>query len=121
MRCPGGHNFDVARQGYLNLLGRPAPRSAGTPAMTAARDRFLSAGHYRPVATRLAALPRELGPRLRLLDCGAGVGYYSAMVLEQLPGGRGVAVDVSVAGSQSWLPELIPGWLLWWLTRGDGS
>ena len=44
--CGGGHTFDVARQGYVNLLGRAAPENADTPQMLAARDRFLSAGMH---------------------------------------------------------------------------
>ena len=49
-RCAAGHSFDIARQGYVNLLRRAAPENADTPEMLAARDRFLVAGHYAPIA-----------------------------------------------------------------------
>ena len=49
LRCPSGHSFDIARQGYVNLAGHAPPRNADTPAMVAARERFLATGHYRPV------------------------------------------------------------------------
>ncbi|MEV4454854.1 putative RNA methyltransferase, partial [Microbispora sp. NPDC049633] len=49
VRCARGHSFDVARQGYVNMLTRPAG-TADTPAMVAARARFLEAGHYAPLA-----------------------------------------------------------------------
>ncbi len=43
LRCPAGHSFDVAKQGYVNLLGKP-PKNADTPDMVAARERFLAGG-----------------------------------------------------------------------------
>jgi 23S rRNA (guanine745-N1)-methyltransferase len=104
--CPDGHSFDLARQGYLNLLGAKAPRNADTAAMVAARDRFLSAGHYAPIADRLLGLASEaLGGRAargepRALEVGAGTGYYLARVLSGLPSSRGVALDVSVPAAR---------------------
>lgn len=97
--CPSGHAFDLARQGYLNLQGRAAPENADTSAMVAARDRFLSRGHYQPVADRLLALARERAPR-RLLDVGTGTGYYASRLLDGLPAARGVGMDVSPAAAR---------------------
>ena len=42
VRCPDGHAYDVARQGYLNLLGGPQPTNADSAAMIEARGRVLS-------------------------------------------------------------------------------
>ena len=67
--CDGGHRFDVARQGYVNLLRRAAPENADTPEMLAARDRFLGAGHYAPIAAAVADLARGAG---RIVEVGAG-------------------------------------------------
>ncbi|MFI0423094.1 putative RNA methyltransferase [Spongiactinospora sp. 9N601] len=94
VRCPTGHVFDVARQGYVSLLsGSRSPGTADTAEMVAARDAFLSAGHYEPLAVRLAeaagAAPGEV-----VLDAGAGTGHYLAAVLGH-EGARGVALDVS--------------------------
>lgn len=100
VRCPLGHSFDVARQGYVNLGGRAGPGNADTPAMLAARDRFLSAGHFRPLADRLLERADPAGPAPRLLEVGAGTGYYLARLLSGLPGARGVALDVSVAAAR---------------------
>ena len=62
-RCPNGHCFDVARQGYVNLLPvqqKHARHPGDTPAQVAARKRFLDAGFYAPIRdTALALLPRE--------------------------------------------------------------
>jgi 23S rRNA (guanine745-N1)-methyltransferase len=95
--CGTGHVFDLGRQGYLNLLGTRQPRNADTPAMIAARDRFLSAGHYAPIADRLAALVGSAAPSPTVLDAGCGTGYYLARLLEAAPQARGLGIDVSVA------------------------
>lgn len=105
VRCPRGHAFDLARQGYLNLQPGPAPRNADTAAMVAARDRFLAAGHYRPLAEQLLALvadalPEPVRTPARLLEVGAGTGYYLSTLLDGLPASRGVALDVSVAAAR---------------------
>lgn len=48
LRCEGGHAFDIARQGYVNLLGAADKRSRdpgdGKEMVTARRD-FLSDGY----------------------------------------------------------------------------
>ena len=93
MACVSRHSFDIARQGYINLLGQAAPANADTALMVAARDRFLTAGHYQPITDAVAAaVPRAR----RLVEVGAGTGHHLAGVLEQLPEARGLAVDVSV-------------------------
>ena len=97
--CPHGHSFDVARQGYLSLLeGDARLGSADSAAMVAARERFLAAGHFDPLAAALAArCERALGggPEGCVLDLGAGSGTYLARVLEAAPGRTGVALDLS--------------------------
>src|SRR3954452_18171067 len=92
LRCPAGHSFDIARQGYVNLV----PGRADTPEMVDARDAFLRAGHFRPLATALAEEARSAagaGGGAVVVDLGAGTGYYLARVLDAVPGARGVAVD----------------------------
>jgi 23S rRNA (guanine745-N1)-methyltransferase len=96
--CTAGHTFDLARQGYLNLLGRAAPANADTAEMVAARDRFLSRGWYAALAEGLLGMLRS-HPAGPWVEVGAGTGYYLAYVLQGL-GGRGVAVDVSRAASR---------------------
>lgn len=77
--CARGHCYDVAAQGYVNLLPVQHKRSldpGDSKEMVAARRRFLEAGHYQPIA---AAVARQLltgaGP-LACLDAGCGEGYY---------------------------------------------
>lgn len=92
--CPSGHAFDVARQGYVNLLGGPQPGTADTAAMVAARADFLAAQHFQPLAEAVAA---AVGDVQRVIEMGAGTAYYLAHVLDQNACAAGLAVDVSVA------------------------
>ena len=82
LRCARGHSFDIASQGYVNLLPVQNKRSldpGDSKPMVVARQRFLNAGHYAPIAAAvsratLAALPA--GGPAACLDAGCGEGYY---------------------------------------------
>jgi 23S rRNA (guanine745-N1)-methyltransferase len=105
LRCEAGHAFDVARQGYVNLLpGNAQAGTADTAAMVEARAAFLAAGHYEPLIAAVAAACAAAGrvghageipsPPL-VVDIGAGTGAYLAAALERLPGRAGLALDLS--------------------------
>lgn len=88
--CPKGHSFDVARQGYLNLLmvQHKASRDPGdTKEMVAARQRFLETGCYEAIANAIANLAEKhlsmtLDPDpVTILDAGCGEGYYLKWML----------------------------------------
>ena len=96
--CPNGHRFDIARQGYVTLLGSRARTDTGDTAdMVAARQRFLDAGHFAPMTRAIAdACAAGTGP---VLDLGAGPGHHLRAVLDRLDGSAaeptGVAIDAS--------------------------
>lgn len=98
LSCPQRHSFDIARQGYVNLLGHAEPANADTSAMIAAREAFLTAGHFEPIAD---AVVSELTDCPRVLEVGAGSGYYLSRVLAAEPGRRGLATDISVAAARA--------------------
>jgi 23S rRNA (guanine745-N1)-methyltransferase len=81
-RCEHGHSYDVARQGYVNLLPVQKKRSrdpGDSRDMVAARQRFLAAGHYAPVAAAIStAMLTGLtaDETVSCLDAGCGEGYY---------------------------------------------
>ena len=112
VRCADGHTFDVARQGYLSLLaGGGTPHAGDTAEMVAARERFLRAGHFEPVAAALAEVvggamaggapagasgaAAAFGGSACVLDLGAGTGWYLAHVLDAWPGAWGLGLDLS--------------------------
>ncbi|MBB1244205.1 methyltransferase domain-containing protein [Streptomyces durbertensis] len=102
--CPERHSFDLARQGYANLLRRATRFHSDTPDMVGARADFLAAGHFRPLTDALAARAREAFEAAPgsptddgcVLDVGGGTGHYQAAVLDALPDGtEGVLLDIS--------------------------
>ncbi|MEU1757534.1 putative RNA methyltransferase [Micromonospora sp. NPDC005223] len=98
LRCPRRHSFDIARQGYVNLLAGRAPHTGDSAEMVSARADFLAAGHYGTVAAALAdTAVRVAGadPYPLVVDAGAGTGHYLAAVLAALPDAAGLALDVS--------------------------
>jgi 23S rRNA (guanine745-N1)-methyltransferase len=92
LRCGSGHSFDIARQGYVNLV----PGSADTAEMVEARDQFLRAGHYRTLSAALAEEAAAAGDGA-IVDLGAGTGYYVTRLLDALPNRVGLALDASPA------------------------
>ena len=96
--CERGHDFDIARHGYVSLSsGRAGPGPGDNAAMVMARERFLGGGHYLPLADAIAWLAAKLdrgGPGL-VLDLAGGTGYYLARVLDALPTRHGACVDLS--------------------------
>ncbi|MGC4757367.1 putative RNA methyltransferase [Micromonospora trifolii] len=65
LRCPRRHSFDVARQGYVNLLTGRAPHVGDTAEMVAARADFQAAGHYDVISAALVDAATEAVGRLR--------------------------------------------------------
>ncbi|HYQ38933.1 MAG TPA: methyltransferase domain-containing protein [Pseudomonas sp.] len=97
VQCEQNHRFDRARQGYLNLLPVQHKKSrdpGDNAAMVEARRRFLGAGHYAPLAARLAEMGAARAPA-RWVDIGCGEGYYTAQLAEALPQADGYALDIS--------------------------
>lgn len=87
--CANGHSFDIAKQGYCNLLLAHHKRSKApgdSKEMLLGRRAFLDAGHYEPLANAIAtALAPHLPPNATLLDCGCGEGYYAQRLRDALP------------------------------------
>lgn len=97
--CGAGHSFDVARQGYVNLLtvSQKHSRNPGdTRDMVAARRAFLDQGFYAPVAETLCTILEEaIPPDGTVLDAGCGEGYYLSQVHSCLPEARLCGLDIS--------------------------
>ena len=94
--CERGHSFDRARGGYYNLLvGNTGGVHGDNKEMVLARRAFLGGGYYAPLANRLAELVATYTEKGgRLLDAGAGEGYYTDIVERALFERDGVS-DIS--------------------------
>lgn len=101
--CPKGHTFDMAKQGYVNLL-RPGKggsvRHGDDKLMVRARTVFLDAGFYdalRDAVTKEVLTHAKAGDTL--LDAGCGEGFYTSHIRRTLAeAGREISVygiDVS--------------------------
>lgn len=87
-RCTTGHSFDLAREGYVNLLpvqDKHSKAPGDDKTMSAARRAFLDRGYYAPLRQALAELAvARTGDRPTLLDAGCGEGYYTSGVVQAL-------------------------------------
>ncbi|MCL1073275.1 23S rRNA (guanine(745)-N(1))-methyltransferase [Shewanella dokdonensis] len=97
-RCQQRHCFDVAKEGYVNLLpvNKKHSLSPGdNQQMMAARRTFLQAGLYQPLSDRINTLAVSLHQQMPdILDIGCGEGYYSQR-LQQATGGILQGMDIS--------------------------
>ena len=84
--CQNQHSFDLAKEGYLNLLPvqyKHSKEPGDSKAMMTARREFLEAGFYEPMAKAVAMMIDAVNLQdqlLRLLDLGCGEGYYSRKI-----------------------------------------
>jgi len=85
-RCGRGHSFDIARQGYVNLLPvqqKHSRQPGDTREQVLSRRAFLETGAYRPIVEAVCDAARRYahGP---VLDVGCGEGYYAVQVAQTL-------------------------------------
>lgn len=96
-QCGAGHSFDIARQGYVNLLPVQQKRSlqpGDTRQQVLSRREFLDGGFYAPIVEALCQLAKEAGCTGPVLDAGCGEGYYSTRLAEALDAPL-VGLDIS--------------------------
>lgn len=93
--CAQAHTFDIAREGYVNLLRKKI--SGDSKEMLTARRAFLEQGHYLPLADKLNDLIQrylekkhgsQRAEMLRMLDAGCGEGYYLGHVMNAMRNAR---------------------------------
>lgn len=121
LRCDNGHSFDIARQGYCNLLGASDKRSrhpGDSKEMVVARREFLDSGEYQPVVKKLVELVAPLvDSRSVIVDAGCGEGYYLQQLQAQLESASGAApsllgFDISKWAVQAATRRLAATWMV---------
>lgn len=87
LKCLNNHCFDIAKEGYVNLLPVQFKKSKSpgdNKEMVIARRNFLEKGHYAPLANKITTLLSEFSPNANtILDAGCGEGYYTAQHYKQ--------------------------------------
>lgn len=80
--CPENHSFDVAKEGYINLLLKKASKDPGDSQMAVeSRRKFLGSGYYDILSDKLSEkileyLPKDSTLQVNILDIGCGEGFY---------------------------------------------
>lgn len=86
-QCANGHSFDIAKQGYVNLLPvqhKKSKNPGDSKAMVQARTNFLDGDFYKPIADQLSKIIfSQLSDENEhcVLDAGCGEGYYLHQVM----------------------------------------
>ena len=92
MTCENGHNFDIAKEGYVNFNLR-SPASGDSEEMINARRRFLEKGYYDPMKELVNRYIESIAPKT-LADFACGEGYYT----KDMPAGEKIGFDLSKKG-----------------------
>jgi 23S rRNA (guanine745-N1)-methyltransferase len=101
--CPAGHSFDVAREGYVNLLlagQRRSHQPGDSTEMVSARRRFLATGAYDPLSAAVARAVADEQPRV-VLDVGCGEGRHTRSISAPAVLGVDVAKAAVAAAARS--------------------
>ncbi len=96
-RCENKHSFDIAKEGYVNLLlaqHKNSKMPGDSKEMVLARRAFLSQNHYLPLALGIGDLLQQFvsleeqnnkcSKQFKLFDAGCGEGYYLQTIVDQI-------------------------------------
>ncbi|RII33645.1 methyltransferase domain-containing protein [Clostridium chromiireducens] len=83
-RCNNKHTYDIAKEGYVNLLISNQKRSKNpgdSKEMVLARIDFLNRGYYKAISDKISEMIAEFlrkngNDKSNILDLGCGEGYY---------------------------------------------
>ena len=110
LKCKNNHCFDVAKQGYVNLLQSQKSskkRHGDDTLMVKARQDFLDAGYYDCLRDKITEVLKEfLKPEMTIADLGCGECYYTAGIFESL---KEQGVDCEICGIDISKQALISG------------
>lgn len=92
-RCENNHSFDLAKEGYVNLLlaqNKNSKAPGDNKQMVTGRRAFLESGFYQPLAQTITGMfklhlsPSEHEKNINIFDAGCGEGYYLNWLAEHL-------------------------------------
>ena len=90
-KCENNHSYDIAKQGYVNLLISNMKRSKNpgdSKEMVLARVDFLRRGFYKIVSDKINEVIcdyfKDSSEKINVLDVGCGEGYYLTNLKESM-------------------------------------
>ena len=104
--CSSGHCYDVAKEGYVNLLlanQKNSKQPGDSKEMIRSRRSFLDQGYYDPLIAKMIDLLSSVTSGVRnCLDLGCGEGYYLAKLANapKLKINNSYGIDISKAAIQ---------------------
>src|SRR5215469_10770380 len=110
LACRNGHSFDLAHEGYVNLLSGRRRRTGvcgDSPAQLRHRAEFLDAGHLGGLTATIGQVAQSMrGPR-HILDAGSGTGHHLARLAARSPGsvtslGLDISKDAARRAARRW-------------------
>ena len=92
LKCENDHCFDIAKQGYANLLlvNQKSSKNPGDDEkMLLARSSFLEGNHFKPLQDEITRLLKTYFDQNgisggTILDCGCGEGHYQRVLSDSL-------------------------------------
>ncbi|WP_133471177.1 putative RNA methyltransferase [Paraglaciecola marina] len=93
LSCENKHSFDLAKEGYVNLLlaqNKNSKAPGDNKQMVSGRRAFLESGFYQPLAQTITGMfklhlcPSESEGNIKIFDAGCGEGYYLNWLAENL-------------------------------------
>ncbi len=99
LKCKNAHSFDIARQGYVNLLlsqSSSLKRHGDDRLMVSARSDFLDKGYYDNLVSAVIKNLRTFGSeKMTAVDLGCGEGWYTSKVADAFPDAHIGGIDIS--------------------------
>ena len=99
--CENNHHFDIAKEGYLNLLpvqSKSSKNPGDNQKMMLARRDFLNTNGYLALANKVAQISQQYlaaTEQANILDLGCGEGYYTNILSQQLTSSNIYGLDIS--------------------------
>lgn len=96
-KCENKHSFDVAKEGYVNLLPvqkKNSKNPGDNKEMINARRAFLESGYYIPLVDHITTMISKKVSST-LLDAGCGEGYYGGQIADRLKEINILGFDIS--------------------------
>lgn len=83
-RCNKNHTYDIAKEGYVNLLisnQKNSKNPGDSKEMVLSRAEFLNKGYYKPISDKIneiifQVLGKSNNCKFDIIDLGCGEGYY---------------------------------------------